>query len=144
LVSGQQRAFNGRHVVYIDDYEAMVFLVGRLLRKHGYRVSTFTSGKAALDWMRSEADTVVDLVVTDQNMPGLTGIEVAAEVQRLRPGVRTVLITGHVTDALLAQAAELGVLEVMGKQDCMAELGESIRTLLDSLDLSGPRPDSPA
>jgi PAS domain S-box-containing protein len=144
LVSGQQRAFNGRHVVYIDDYEAMVFLVGRLLRKHGYRVSTFTSGKAALDWMRSEADTVVDLVVTDQNMPGLTGIEVAAEVQRLRPGVRTVLITGHVTDALLAQAAELGVLEVMGKQDSMAELGESIRTLLDSLDLSGPRPDSPA
>ena len=144
LVSGQQRAFNGRHVVYIDDYEAMVFLVGRLLRKYGYRVSTFTSGKAALEWMRSEADTVVDLVVTDQNMPGLTGIEVAAEVQRLRPGVRTVLITGHVTEALLAQAAELGVLEVMGKQDSMAELGESIRTLLDSLDLSGPRPDSPA
>ncbi len=74
----------------------------------------------------------VDLVVTDQNMPGMSGVEVAAEVQRLRPGLRTVLISGHVSDALLAQAAAVGVLEVMAKQDSMAELGEAIREMLDT------------
>ncbi|AOW14760.1 hypothetical protein LPB72_04565 [Hydrogenophaga crassostreae] len=122
----------GRHVVYIDDYEAMVFLVGRLLRKRGYEVTTFTSGEDAIAWLRDEAGPV-DIVVTDQNMPGMLGVEVAAEVKRLRPGLRTVLITGHVSDALLAQAAAVGVQEVMGKQDSMDELGEAIGELLDTL-----------
>jgi PAS domain S-box-containing protein len=125
-------AIKGRHVVYIDDYEAMVFLVGRLLRKRGYEVSTFTSGEDAMAWLRDDAGKV-DIVVTDQNMPGISGIEVAAQVKRLRPGLRTVLITGHVSEDLLAQAAEVGVHEVMGKQDSMAELGEAIGELLDTL-----------
>jgi PAS domain S-box-containing protein len=126
------RPSNGRHVVYIDDYEAMVFLVGRLLRKQGYTVSTFTSGEAALTWLGAETGPV-DIVVTDQNMPGLSGVAVAAAVQQLRPGLPTVLITGHVSDELLAQAAAVGVFEVMGKQDSMAELGEAIRALLETL-----------
>ena len=126
------QANKGRHVVYIDDYEAMVFLVGRLLRKRGYEVSTFTSGEDAMAWLRDDAGKV-DIVVTDQNMPGISGIEVAAQVQRLRPGLRTVLITGHVSEDLLAQAAKVGVHEVMAKQDSMAELGEAIGELLDTL-----------
>jgi DNA-binding NtrC family response regulator len=126
------RASNGRHVVYIDDYEAMVFLVGRLLRKQGYQVSTFTSGQAALAWLRDDAGPV-DIVVSDQNMPGMSGVEVAAQVSLLRPGLRTVLITGHVSDALLAEAAAAGVVEVMGKQDSMAELGEAIQKMLETL-----------
>jgi PAS domain S-box-containing protein len=127
---------NGRHVVYIDDYEAMVFLVGRLLRKAGYQVSTFTSGEDALAWIRSEAGAL-DLVVSDHNMPGMSGVEVAAELQRLRPGLRTVLISGHVNDQLLAQAAAVGVLDVMPKQDNMAALGESIRQMLDAVVIGG-------
>jgi DNA-binding NarL/FixJ family response regulator len=51
----------------------------------------------------------------------------------LRPGLRTVLITGHVSEDLLAQAAKVGVHEVMAKQDSMAELGEAIGELLDAL-----------
>jgi PAS domain S-box-containing protein len=131
-LADSSRASNGRHVVYIDDYEAMVFLVGRLLRKQGYTVSTFTSGEEALAWLRT-ASGPVDIVVTDQNMPGLSGVQVAAEIRQLRPGLRTVLITGHVSDELLAQAAAVGVIEVMGKQDSMAELGEAICELLETL-----------
>jgi PAS domain S-box-containing protein len=122
----------GRHVVYIDDYEAMVFLVGRLLRKRGYEVTTFTSGEDAIEWLREGAKGV-DMVVTDQNMPGMSGVEVAAEVRRLRPGLLTVLITGHVSEALMAQAAAVGVKQVMEKQDSMAELGEAIGELLETL-----------
>ncbi|HEY9094252.1 MAG TPA: PAS domain-containing protein, partial [Hydrogenophaga sp.] len=97
-----------RHVVYIDDYEAMVFLVGRLLRKRGYEVSTFTSGEDAVAWLKDDAGEV-DIVVTDQNMPGMSGIEVAQAVHRMRPDLHTVLITGRVSEELLAQAAEVGV-----------------------------------
>lgn len=121
----------GRHVIYIDDYEALVFLVGRLLRKQGYRASTFESGEAALDWLRSHPQDPVDLLVTDQNMPGLSGVEVAHRVRGLRPGLRVAIISGHVNDKLLAEAAEAGVHEVLGKQDSMDALGEAIRQLLE-------------
>jgi PAS domain S-box-containing protein len=121
----------GKHVIYIDDYEALVFLVGRLLRKQGYRASTFESGEAALDWLRAHPQEPVDLVVTDQNMPGLSGVEVAHLARSLRPDLRVAIVSGHVNDKLLAEAAEAGVHEVLGKQDSMDALGEAIRKLLE-------------
>jgi len=121
----------GKHVIYIDDYEALVFLVGRLLRKQGYRANTFESGEAALAWLREHPDEPVDLVVTDQNMPGLSGVEVARELRGLRPGLRVAIVSGHVNDKLIAEATDAGVCEVMGKQDSMDALGEAIRELLE-------------
>ncbi|KRC10068.1 hypothetical protein ASE11_22225 [Hydrogenophaga sp. Root209] len=124
-------AVAGKHVVYIDDYEALVFLVGRLLRKHGHQATTFESGEAALAWMQANPGVHVDLVVSDQNMPGLSGVETATEIRRLRPGLKIAIISGHVNDRLLAEANEAGVSDVMGKQDSMDALGEAIRDLLD-------------
>ncbi|WP_332742088.1 hybrid sensor histidine kinase/response regulator [Hydrogenophaga sp.] len=124
-------AVTGKHVVYIDDYEALVFLVGRLLRKHGHQATTFESGEAALAWMQANPGVHVDLVVSDQNMPGLSGVETATEIRRLRPGLKIAIISGHVNDRLLAEASEAGVSDVMGKQDSMDALGEAIRDLLD-------------
>jgi PAS domain S-box-containing protein len=122
---------SGRHVIYIDDYEAMVSLVGRLLRKQGFRVSTFESGGAALAWLRAH-DEPVDLVVTDQNMPGLSGVDVARAIRRLRPDQRVAIVSGHVNDELLAEAATAGVNDVLGKQDSMEALGAAIRRLLEA------------
>jgi PAS domain S-box-containing protein len=127
-------ALAGKHVVYIDDYEALVFLVGRLLRKQGHSATTFESGEAALDWMRAHPEVPVDLVVSDHNMPGLSGVETAIEIRRLRPGLKIAIISGHVSDQLLTDAAAAGVSEVMGKQDSMDALGEAIRGLLERAD----------
>ncbi len=123
-------AVAGRHVVYVDDYEALVFLAARLLRKHGYRVSTFVSGDEALAWFR-EHDEPVDLLVTDQNMPGMSGVELARAVRDCRPGQRVAIVSGHVNEALLQQARAAGVDEVLGKQDSMDALAESVRQLLE-------------
>jgi PAS domain S-box-containing protein len=122
---------SGRHVVYVDDYEAMVFLVGRLLRKQGYRVSTFTSGELALTWLREHPDAI-DLLVTDQNMPGMSGVDLARASLRERPGLRVAIVSGHVNDKLLADASAVGVQEVMTKQDSMGALGAAIAKLLDA------------
>ncbi|MDP2015935.1 PAS domain-containing protein [Hydrogenophaga sp.] len=124
-------AFPGRHVVYIDDYEALVFLVARLLRKQGHQATTFESGEAALKWMQAHPDVPVDLVVSDQNMPGLSGVETAIEIRRMRPGLKIAIISGHVNERLLAEASAAGVNDVMGKQDSMDALGEAIRDLLE-------------
>ncbi|MBT9466960.1 PAS domain-containing protein [Hydrogenophaga sp.] len=124
-------AISGKHVVYIDDYEALVFLVGRLLRKHGHQATTFESGEAALAWMQANPAVHVDLVVSDQNMPGLSGVETAIEIRRLRPALKVAIISGHVNDRLLTDASAAGVSDVMGKQDSMDALGEAIRDLLE-------------
>lgn len=121
----------GRHVVYIDDYEAMVFLVGRLLRKSGYRASTFESGEAALAWLQAHPQEPVDLLVTDQNMPGMSGVDVALAMRSLRPETPVAIVSGHVNERLLLDAAAAGVREVLGKQDSMDALGDAIRALLE-------------
>ena len=123
-------AVAGRHVVYVDDYEALVFLAARLLRKHGYRVSTFTSGEEALAWFEAHSD-LVDLLVTDQNMPGMSGVELAQAVLRSRPGQRVAIVSGHVNDAVVQQAHAAGVTDVLGKQDSMDALAEAVRKLLE-------------
>lgn len=123
----------GRHVVYVDDYEALVFLVARMLRKIGYRVTTFGSGEEALEWLRGTPDRV-DLLVTDQNMPGISGVELAREARALRPQQRVAIVSGHVNEQLLADANAAGVADVLGKQDSMDALGEAIRELLSRVD----------
>ncbi|WP_439113049.1 PAS domain-containing protein [Hydrogenophaga sp.] len=130
-VPSETSAAPGQHIVYIDDYEAMAFLVGRLLRKQGYRASTFGSGEDALDWLRAHPQETVDLVVTDQNMPGMSGVDVAVALAQWRPSLRVAIVSGHVNDPLLAAAAAAGVTEVMGKQDSMDALGDAIRELLE-------------
>ena len=122
-----------RHLVYIDDYEAMTFLAGRLLRKQGFQVSTFSSGEAAVEWLQQHADEPVDLLLTDQNMPGMSGVDVARTLQTLRPGLPVAIVSGHVSDKLLTEAAAVGVVEVMGKQDSMDAFGDAIRALLARL-----------
>ncbi len=120
----------GRHIVYVDDYEALVFLAARLLRKQGYRVSTFLSGEQALAWFRDH-DEAVDLLVTDHNMPGMSGVELARAVRQLRPQQRVAIVSGHVNEPLVADATAAGVQDVLGKQDSMDALAEAVRRLLD-------------
>jgi CheY-like chemotaxis protein len=119
----------GRHVVYVDDYEAMVFLVNRLLTKSGYRVTTFVSGQEALAWWRT-TDERVDLWVTDQNMPEINGVELARGVRTVWPLQRVVIVSGTVDDSLLEQAHAAGVESVLGKQTSIEALSQEIHRLL--------------
>ena len=121
----------GKHVLYVDDDEAMVFLVSRMLENLGYRVSGFDRGEVALEAVRA-APQDYDLVVTDFNMPGLPGTEVARELQRIRPDLPVVITTGYITEELHAGAHAAGVRHVVYKPDTVAELCETIRRLLET------------
>ncbi len=120
-----------RHIVYVDDYEALTFLAGRLLRKQGHRVTTFLSGEEALAWFQAHAEPV-DLLVTDQNMPGVSGIALAHALRTLRPQLAVAIVTGYVSESLVAEAAAVGVAHVLAKQDSMDGLAEQVRLLLDT------------
>jgi len=124
-------ALAGRHIVYVDDYDALVTLVQRQLDRHGVRITPFASGQAALDWLRAHPQEPVDLLVTDQNMPGLSGVDVARAARGLRPGLGVAIVSGHVNEVLLSDAAAAGVSDVLPKQDNMEALGQVLCALLE-------------
>lgn len=126
-----------RHIIYIDDYEAMVYLVSRLLRKRGYRVSAFERARDALALLASNpAD--VDLLVTDYNMPGLSGLDVVRQAKALRADLPMVISSGHVTPGMTAEALAEGVAQVLNKQDSVEDLAQILADLLEALPLRRP------
>ncbi|MBI5504519.1 MAG: PAS domain S-box protein [Deltaproteobacteria bacterium] len=118
-----------KHVLYVDDEEALVFLVTRTLERMGFRVSGYTRPAEALAAVRTDP-AQFDLAITDLNMPGLSGLEVAHELLRLRPDLPVVLASGYVTDELRAEALAAGVRDVIYKPNTMEELGEVVQRLM--------------
>lgn len=90
-------------LLVVDDMEAMRLALEDCLRLHGYDVVSAASGEEALELLRSQR---FDLLLTDQAMPGLSGIELAEVTARILPDVPIVLLTGH-TDVELAKASLL-------------------------------------
>jgi len=118
----------GRHVLYLDDEETLVYLVTRILERLGYRVSGFTRPADALAALRADPGAY-DLVVTDFNMPGASGLHVAAEVRAIRPDLPVAMASGYVTDDLRARALRVGVRAVIYKPNTVEELCETIDRL---------------
>lgn len=124
------------HIVYIDDYEAMVYLITRMLRKRGCRVSAFERAQDALALVQANpAD--VDLLVTDYNMPGISGLDVVRQVKAWRADLPMVITSGHVTPAMTAEALAEGVLQVLNKQDSVEDMADQLAGVLARLPKRG-------
>ncbi len=123
-------AGRGRQILYIDDDQALVSLFKRLLERRGYRVSAYTDQHEALAALRADP-AAFDLVVTDYNMPGLSGLDVARAVRAIRPDLPVAVASGFVDEALVGQAAEAGVREVLFKATSVDEYCTAVQRLLD-------------
>ena len=116
-------------ILYLDDEEALVFIVKRMLQHLGHTVSGFTNAEAALRAFSAAPDDF-DLVLSDLSMPGMSGIDFATAVLALRPQMRVVIASGYVNsaDADLARAA--GVTRVIQKPGTLNEMRQLIADLL--------------
>jgi DNA-binding NtrC family response regulator len=118
--------------MYIDDDEVLVATVDALLSRAGFRVTTFTSPRAALLALRSTL-LDVDIVVSDYNMPELTGLEVASEVSRMRPGLPVIVSSGYLSEDLHQGARAAGVAQLLNKE----ETYERLAVLIDEVLVQG-------
>ena len=122
---------HGEHVLYVDDDEMMVLMVERILERSGYRVSGFQDAHEAVEAVRQHpAD--YDFVVTDFNMPEFSGLDVAHELARIRPGLPVVISSGYITDELRTEARLAGVQSLLEKQNTFQELSSLVGRLLKS------------
>lgn len=119
----------GQHVVYIDDDEVLVATVEVLLTRAGFRVSVFANPRAAL---RALGTTLVDVdvVVSDFNMPELTGLDVAREVTRMCPGLPIIVTSGYLSEDLHRGAKAAGVARLLNKEETYERLAALIDEVL--------------
>ncbi len=119
-----------RHVMYVDDDQALVFLVQRLLRRRGYQVSGFNDPHAAADALRA-APHDYHLLVTDYNMPGYSGVDLLQEVRGIRPDLPVALASGHVTAEIEQAALAAGARALIHKPNDVQELCDTVDRLVN-------------
>ena len=114
-------------VLLVDDDLAVAKVLGALLTQAGLTVHTVASGQEALALL---ARRPVDVVVSDVRMPGMSGLELLAEMGRAWPGVPVILLTAHGTVPLAVEAMKAGAADFALKPFDREEILFSIRKAL--------------
>jgi response regulator RpfG family c-di-GMP phosphodiesterase len=78
-------------ILVVDDEEVIAMALEEILRQAGYEVLTYSDPALALEALKQRP---VSVVISDQKMPGLSGLELLNEAKRLRPNATRILITG--------------------------------------------------
>jgi CheY-like chemotaxis protein len=117
-------------VLIVDDDPALADISGRMLVFLGYSVNIRTSPIEALELFRADPNRF-DAVVTDMTMPQLTGLNLAREILAVRSGVPIILCTGFSEQAEEAKAHATGIRAFLFKPLVIAELANSLRSVLD-------------
>ena len=117
-----------RHVMYVDDDEALVFLVRRLLRRRGYEVSGFTDPREATEALRADP-LRYDLLVTDYNMPGYSGLDMLRAARAIRADLPVALASGYVTSEIEQAALAEGARALIHKPNDVEELCATVHRL---------------
>ena len=122
-------------ILLIDDEADLVYAGAKMLRRLGYEVVASSSSVEALELFRAAPERF-DLIITDQSMPKMTGVELAKSVLSLRPETPIILCTGFSLDSeegiTVKQAQAIGIREVHLKPLERAEVAEAIRRVLDT------------
>jgi PAS domain S-box-containing protein len=123
---------HGEHILYVDDDDAINFLIERLLDSKGYRVTCCSDPVQALALLSSDP-TAFDVLVTDLTMPVMNGIDVIRAAKDLCPTLPTILTSGYVREEDQERALSIGVDHVILKPNTIDELGTVLERLFKRL-----------
>lgn len=116
-----------RVVLVVDDEARILSALRRTLRREGYEILTAETPAEALRILEERA---VDLILSDQKMPGMSGLELLARAAERRPGAARLLITGWTEEVPQRQLEELGVRALLPKPWDDGELKRTLRQAL--------------
>jgi CheY-like chemotaxis protein len=129
-VSKQSPRGNER-ILFTDDEEMLAEMGGKMLERLGYQVTFTTSSNYALETFKSNPDAF-DLVITDQTMPNMSGVELAEELMKTKPDIPIILCTGYSRKVSEDKAKKLGIREFLLKPIDTEKLATTIRKVLDA------------
>lgn len=118
-------------ILFVDDEELLVNLWSDALRMLGYDVISFKDSTVALSEFKLNP-ACFDLVITDQTMPQMTGVELSSHILRIRPDIPIILCTGFSNIIDEEKAKSIGIREFVFKPLTREPLSRLIRSLLDA------------
>ncbi|MFN2365867.1 MAG: PAS domain S-box protein [Desulfurivibrionaceae bacterium] len=117
-------------ILLVDDEEGLAAMGQRILDRLGYKVTTESNSCSALKIFQSEPDDF-DVLITDQAMPELSGLELIAEIRKIRKDLPIILCTGYSTKVSAENAEELGIDVLVMKPYETKLLAEAIRKAIE-------------
>ena len=125
--------FGTERILVVDDELLLVKASQRMLEDYGYTVTGTMDSKQALAMVQGDPRQF-DLIITDQTMPGLTGVELARAVLEIVPSMPIILCTGHSAVTSAEEALALGIRKYLYKPLQVDELVRAVRVVLDERD----------
>ncbi len=124
LVGGDER------ILLVDDEKGVLEIIRRILEMLGYQVKLETNGADALEVFRTRPDSF-DLIITDQTMPNVTGLDLAREVMKIKPHMPIILCSGFSETVSEARVKGIGIRAFLFKPVVRSELALAVRKALD-------------
>lgn len=119
-------------IAVVDDEPSVARLIARLLKMHGFEVWVEPDCKAVLKALQADADCV-DLLITDQTMPGMTGGELVTAARALAPQLPVMLVTGYSAEMSMQEVETWGNSAYMTKPLDLPHLLREVRGLLSAV-----------
>lgn len=116
-------------ILVVDDEACILKMMELVLTNAGYSVTTVLNGQAALETYGNGAN--FDLVITDFKMPGMSGIELEAEILRRDPTAKVLLISGYGGIETALEALNKGAMDFLRKPFTPDALRDSVRSALE-------------
>ena len=134
----------GLKVLLVDDEDRFRSALSRQLTVRGFRVFEADCGEKALDITEKESP---DVVILDQEMPGLSGTETFAEIKKINPLIEVIMLTGHATVEIALYIMKKGAFDYIMKPLNIDELLYKIedaytRKVLNEKKNTSTRPDN--
>jgi signal transduction histidine kinase/CheY-like chemotaxis protein len=123
VIGGSER------ILFVDDEVHLAEVGKQMLEKLGYRVTSRTSSTEALEDFRGNPSHY-DLVITDQTMPGITGVQLAEELKQIKPGIPVILSTGFSEKISESNYKSRGIDAFVMKPTMKKEIARVIRRVL--------------
>jgi len=119
-----------KHILVVDDELPLVTVLARGLELLGeeYKIDTALTGQEALDKMDQ---ITYDLLITDHQMPTMSGLELVQATHQKTPQTRVIMITAHGTTQLKKKAKGLQIDAYFGKPFNLAQFREAVYNLVE-------------
>lgn len=116
-------------ILIIDDDDQLRKSFHKLLTEEGYRVQSAASGESGLQVL---SGGLPDLVILDNRLPGMNGLEVFQEIHRIEPKLPVIVMTAYGTTETAIEATKLGAYDYILKPFDIPKLLDVIRQALDA------------
>ena len=118
-----------KHILIVDDEKSITIYLTELLQQHGYKVTALNNSQEAMAYFEAHHDEI-DLVLTDQTMPKITGIDMATKMLAISKDMPIILCTGYSEQTDEIHALKLNVRAYMKKPIQSDKLINTINSLI--------------